>query len=910
MTVRNLNLMFQPASVALIGASGRAGSVGNAVSRNLLEGGFRGDTWLVNPRRSEVLGQKTYRSIDALPAAPDLAVIATPPAAVQDVISDLAEKGCRAAVVITAGFGEGDDADGRRRAQAVLDTAKPHLMRILGPNCVGLILPSLGLNASFAPGQVLPGRLAFISQSGAVITAVADWATDRGIGFSHMISMGGMLDVDLGDVLDYLAQERETSAVLLYAEAVTSARKFMSAARALARAKPVIVMKSGRHPEGAKAAASHTGALAGSDQVYDAAFSRAGFVRVRSMDEMFAAVETLAMARRPRANRLCILSNGGGAGVLATDSLIDYGGSLSRLAPETVARLDAVLPETWSGANPVDIIGDAGPERYAAALDAVASDPDVGAILALNAPTGLASSSDAARAVAEWATAQPSAPLLTSCLGGEKARRARDIFTAARVPTYDTPDDAVRAFTHLVEYYRRREALMQTPPAAANGPPPDRVAASRVIAGVRADGRTMLTEPEAKAVLAAYHIPVARTETADDAAAAAARAGSFDGPYALKILSRDISHKTDVGGVVLNLPDAAAVGEAAKTMAARLRETAPDARLDGFTVQEMVSRPRAHELIVGLARHAPFGPVLLVGQGGTAAEAIADTSMALPPLNPLLAEEALRRIRLWRLLRGYRDRPAADIAAICGTMIRVGELAADMADIAELDINPLLADDAGVIALDARILLTDAPAQEEERAHRFAIRPYPTELQKTLDIDGSPYYLRPVRPEDEAALVTAFNELSPDEVRLRFFSVIKSLRHDMAARLTQIDYDREMALVLFQGEDDTGVALGIARFSADPDFDTAEFAITVRSGAHGRGYGRALMEQLIAYAGSRGIGEMFGVVLADNRPMLALARSLGFSQTTDLSEPGVVRVSLRLRGRATASGQDAAMSSA
>lgn len=910
MTVRNLNLMFRPASVALIGASARDGSVGKAIARNLLDGGFSGDIWLVNRRHSEVLGQRSYRSVEALPAAPDLAVVATPPGAVQEVIGELAAKGCCAAIVITAGFGEGDDADGRRRAQAILDIAKPHLMRILGPNCVGLILPPLGLNASFAPGQVLPGRLAFVSQSGAVITAVADWATDRGIGFSHMISMGGMLDVDLGDVLDYLAQDRETSAVLLYAEAVTTARKFMSAARALARAKPVIVMKSGRHPEGAMAAASHTGALAGSDQVYDAAFRRAGFVRVRAMDEMFAAVETLAMARRPRTNRLCIVSNGGGAGVLATDSLIDYGGRLSSLAPETVTRLDALLPPTWSRANPVDIIGDAGPERYTAALDALAEDPDMGAILALNAPTALASSSAAAQAVADWATAHPEMPLLTSWLGGDKARRAREIFTTAKVPTYDTPNDAVRAFTHLVEYYRRREALMETPPATANGPPPDRDTVSGIIASVRADGRTMLTEPEAKAVLAAYHIPVARTETADDAASAAETAAGFAGPYALKVLSRDISHKTDVGGVALNLPDAAAVGEAANAMASRLRQAAPDARLDGFTVQEMIARPGAHELIVGLARHAPFGPVVLVGQGGTAAEAVADTAMALPPLNPLLAEEALRRIRLWRLLRGYRDRPAADIAAIGQTMIRIGELAADVADIAELDINPLLADEAGVIALDARVLLTATPEEEGERAARFAIRPYPAELPKALDIGGDRYFLRPVRPEDEAALVSAFKELSPDEVRLRFFSVIKSMRHEMAARLTQIDYDREMAFVLFEGPDDSGAALGIARFSADPDFDTAEFAITVRSRAQGKGYGRALMQELIAYAGSRGIGELFGVVLADNRPMLALAKSLGFRQGHDPSEPGVVRVSLRLDDRGPGTGYDAAMSRA
>ena len=895
MTVRNLDLMFRPSSVALVGASAREGSVGRAVAENLLQGGFSGDVWLVNRRHGTVLGQKSYRHIGDLPAAPDLAVVATPAETVEDIVRDLAAKGCRAVVIITAEFGEGGDAAGQARGQALLDLAKPHLMRLIGPNCVGLMVPPLGLNASFAPGRVLPGNLAFVSQSGAIITAVADWATDRGIGFSHMVSMGGMLDVDLGDVLDYLAEDRDTHAVLLYAEAVTNARKFMSAARALARAKPVIVMKSGRHPEGAQAAASHTGALAGSDQVYDAAFRRAGFVRVHSMDEMFAAVETLALAHPPRTGHLCIVSNGGGAGVLATDSLIDYGGRLATLAEDTVARLDGVLPATWSGANPVDIIGDAPPERYAAALDAVADDPDTGAILVLNAPTALGSSSGAATAVAEWAGAQQHTSILASWLGGEKARKAQAIFAEAGVPSYDTPKDAVRAFMHLVEYYRRRESLMQTPPLRAGGPSPDRGAVSAIVATVRREGRTLLTEPEAKAVLAAYHIPVARTETAADAAEAARVAAGFPGPYALKILSRDISHKTDVGGVALNLPNPAAVGDAAAAMAVRIREAAPDARLDGFTVQEMVSRPGAIELIVGLATHAPFGPVLLVGQGGTAAEAIADTAMALPPLNPLLAEEALRRLRLWRLLRGYRDRPAVNLDAVSEVMMHLSTLAADIADIAELDINPLLADEDGVIALDARILLTPEPADVAERASHFAIRPYPTELQTPLELEGRPYFLRPVRPEDENALVAAFREMSRDDVRLRFFSVIKALNHTMAARLTQIDYDREMAFVLFEGSDDTGAALGIARFSADPDFETAEFAITVRGGGHGKGYGRALMDQLIAYARRHGIGELFGIVLADNRAMLGLARSLGFSQAHDLSEPGVVRVSLRLR---------------
>ena len=906
MSVRNLDPLFRPGSVALIGASEREGSVGAAVTRNLLGGGFSGDIWLVNPRHKRIFDCPAWPDVGSLPAVPDLAVVATPASTVEGVIKDLAEKGCRTVVVITAGFGEGADGRGGARGQALLDAARPHLLRIVGPNCVGLMLPRVGLNASFAAVTPPGGALAIVSQSGAIVTAVADWAADRGIGFSSLISMGDMLDVDFGDVLDMLAQDSKTKAVLLYVEAITHARKFMSAARALSRLKPVIVMKSGRHTEGALAAASHTGAMAGSDATYDAAFRRAGLVRVYTMDEMFAAVETLALTDPPPGDRLAIVSNGGGFGVLATDALMDFGGRLAELSPETVKTLDSDLPSTWSGANPIDIIGDATGARYAATLEAVGADSGVDAIIALNAPTALASSQDAARA-AIAAALPKDVPLLTAWLGGEKARTARQLFVEAGIPTFDSPSDAVRAFMHLVEYRRGQQALRETPPSIPEGEiPPDIDAARRIVDAALQEGRELLTEPEAKAILAAYHIPVVPTQTVVDAGEAAGAAERLGFPVVLKILSRQITHKSDVGGVALNLADGAEVREAASRMLEQVSRLSPGASIDGFVVQPMVSRPHAHELILGASEDPQFGPVLLFGHGGTATEAVSDTAVALPPLNLLLARQLMERTQIWRLLRGFRDRPAADLHAVAVSLVRVSTLIADLEQVAELDINPLLADETGVIALDARIVIR--PAAAGERAVRLSIRPYPTELEDIVQHRGGRYLIRPIRPEDEPGLVAAFQSMSPKDIRTRFFALMKVFPSALAARLTQIDYDREMAFVLLdepaQSEDaGTGQtvgapefehALGVVRMSADPDFETAEFAITIRSGKQNRGYGHLLLARLIDYARQRGLSELYGQVLSDNRHMIDLGRSLGFKATAIPEERGTVRLTLAL----------------
>lgn len=896
-TIRNLDSLFKPASVALFGASGEPGHLGNVILRNLRGGGFAGPVWAVNPKHREIDGARAYAGVSDLPAAPDLAVIATPPATIPKLIAELGEAGTKGAVVITAGFTELGNAGGRALAQDMLDAAKPHLLRIMGPNCVGLMVPEIGLNASFSHIAPLPGRIAFVSQSGAIIVGVLDWAADHGIGFSHVVSVGNMADIDFGDMIDYLARDGRTRALLLYMESVTNARKFLSAARAAARIMPVVVIKAGRHAEGAKAASSHTGALAGADAVYDAAFRRAGLLRVLALEELFEAVETLAKSPRAIGDRLAILSNGGGFGVLATDGLIDEGGVLAEVPQGTIEALDAVLPATWSHGNPIDIIGDAPGARYGAALEILLDDDANDAVLVLNCPTAVASSEDAARTVAATVTRlKPKKPVLASWIGGAGVAKGRQILEAAGLPTYETPKAAARAFMHLVRHQKSQEALMETPPSAPEEFAPDLPAAQAVIDAALAEKREWLTEPEAKAVLAAYAIPVAATRTAASPRDAGEAAKAIGGPVALKILSPDITHKSDVGGVVLDLENHGAVERAAEAMLARVRQAAPKARITGFSVQAMVKRPHAHELIVGLSEDRQFGPVLLFGAGGVAVEVIDDKALALPPLNINLAREVMARTRIHRQLLGYRDRPAADLDALALTLVKVSRLAADIGEIAELDINPLYADEGGVVALDARIRVARM-AEGRTAESRLAIRPYPKGLEESVEMgDGKVYLLRPVLPEDEPMFREAFKRLSPEAVRLRFFAPLRELSHEMAARLTQIDYDREMALVLADpGPAGRSTVHGVSRITADPDNERAEFAVVVVSNMIGLGLGALLMRRIIDYARSRGIGEIFGDVLAENRSMLKLCRTLGFALTHQPDEPGIIRATLSLR---------------
>ncbi len=891
MSIRNLERMFKPRSVALIGASARPNSIGNVVLRNLRRAGFSGPIMPVNPRETELDGLAVAKDVASLPMTPDLAVIATPPDTVPGLIAELGAKGTRAAVIITAGFAELGER-GKELQHQTLEASRPYLLRLAGPNCVGVMVPGIGLDASFSHLAPAKGDLAFISQSGAMITAVLDWAAARAIGFSHVVSLGDMADIDFGDMLDYLATDKNTRAILLYVEGIKEARKFMSAARAAARLKPVLVVKVGRFAESARAAASHTGALAGSDAVYDAAFRRAGMLRVDDMTELFDAVETLALTRPQTGERLAILTNGGGPGVLATDALVGLGGRLAALSPETLAKLDSLLPRTWSHDDPVDIIGDANDRRYAEALSILLADSENDAILVLNCPTALAGSVDSARAViATVKQAGQRRNVLTSWLGDQTASEARHLFAAAGIPTYQTPDSAVRGFMHGVQYRRNQVLMMETPAARPGNFVPNVAAAEDAIKRAVSEGKTWLDIVDVATVLDAYGIPFAGPKLAATPDEAAAIATSIGFPVALKIRSPDITHKSDVGGVALNLGRSERVRDEAAAMLERVKAASPAARIDGFLVQPMIDRPGSIELIAGVTVDRIFGPVVMFGQGGTAVEVMKDTALELAPLNEALARFLIGRTRVSHLLQGYRDRKPADVAAIIEILIRVGELAADHPEIAEIDINPLLADNTGVIAVDARIAV--APAATGA-ATRLAISPYPREfMSKEHLLDGTPFCLRPVRPEDEPMLQDIVAHMTPEDQRFRFFMPLKEMSHQLAARLSQVDYAREMALL---GVMDGKTALGVARYSADPDNQQAEFAIAVRSDWKGRGLGHVLMTRLIGVARQRGIGALVGDVLRDNEAMLDLCRHLGFVIARHPDDPSAFRLTFRISG--------------
>ena len=885
MSIRNLDALLEPRSVAVVGASRRAASVGATVWRNLVTGGFGGVLLPVNPKYAELDGIAVARSCRQLGATPDLAIVCTPRETLAQVVGELAALGTRAVVILTAGVG--DDLKQRLR-----ELARPTTMRLLGPNCLGLLSPGIGLNASFAHTDALAGDIAFVSQSGALVTAVLDWAKARRVGFSHMVSLGEHMDVDFGDLLDHLASDAGTRAILLYIESIESPRKFMSAARAAARNKPVIVVKAGRSTKGAQAAASHTGALAGSDLVVDAAIRRAGMLRVDTLQELFIAAETLARFDADVGRGLTVMTNGGGAGVLAADAAARAGVALSTLGRTLSERLDGQLTAQWSHGNPIDIIGDAPAVRYVETLEALIADADTGAILFMHAPTAVVSSAEIARACLPLArTARRR--LLGCWLGDRAVAEARHLFEEAGIADFETPEQAVQACAMLATYRRNQAQLLEAPSSGA-AVAPDAAGARAIVAAALAAGGELLDEVESKQLLAAYGIPTVRTarvEATADAAAAAARDIGY--PVALKVLSPDLSHKSDAGGVMLDLRDESALVSAVHQMLGCVGALRPDARIEGFSVQAMARRPQARELIVGASVDPLFGPVLLFGQGGTAVEVIADRAIALPPLNRVLARELVSRTRVAKLLGGYRNQKPADIDAVCDVLIALGRMQADLPELAELDINPLWADDKGVLALDARVRLSRTPVAG---AARFAILPFPDELTERVDWQGRTVTIRAIRPEDEAQHRVFIALVAPADLRLRFFSSRRELPRTELARLVQIDYAREMAFIaLDTAPDGTEETLGVVRAVGDPDDIEAEFAILVRSDVQGRRLGTVLLSKMVGYLRSRGVRRMTGYVLRENAPMHALVLACGFTPESLTREPGTVHYTMDLQ---------------
>ncbi|MBN9461727.1 MAG: bifunctional acetate--CoA ligase family protein/GNAT family N-acetyltransferase [Burkholderiales bacterium] len=875
MSIRHLVQLFEPRSVAVIGASNKARHVGHVLMRNLLEGGIDGPIMPVNPRYRAVAGVLAYPDVISLPEAPELAVICSPDDTVPAAIDALGQRGTRVGVIVNDGLSRRRDAQGRSLREAALEAARRRGMRLLGPGSLGVLVPHTGLNASLSHVGALPGKLAFVSQSGAICTAVLDWARAKGIGFSHFVALGDCADIDFGDVLDYLGTDPDTNAILLYIDEMRERRNFMAAARAAARNKPVLAVKSGRGAD-ALAGARAGAALARPDEVFDAALRRAGILRVYDIDELFAAVETLGRARSFRGEHLAILHNGGGTGVMALDELQLGGGHCAQLAPETCASLAAALPAGASVGNPLDLGVNASGERYAQCLKTVLADPGVNAVLVLHAPTATTPSEEVAEAVIGVFRERSGARILTSWVGAGAMQAARRLFAEAGVPTYDTPSSAVKAFLHLMHFHRNQEMLMQMPPSLPSEFRPDVGAARAIVERALARGDGLMTEPDAKAMLAAYGIPVVEARITASAEEAAAVGDEVGYPLALAVLSPDIAHRWDVGGIALHLENAQAVRAAAAGMVKRIGESMPQARIAGFTLQRMVPRTNARQLIVAVATDPLFGPVIVCGEGGRAVELVRNHAIGFPPLNLPLAREMISRANLDRLLQPHHDRPGADVDALCLALVKVSQMLVDIPEIVALDINPLFADERGVICIDAHMRVAALAAGRESR---LAIRPYPGVLEETARMrDGREIVLRPIRPEDEPAHHALIARMSPEDLRMRFFSYVRELRHAQMARLTQIDYDREMAFIATardaRGEPET---LGVVRVVTDPDNLEAEFAVLVRSDLKGQGLGHLLMNKIIDYCRASGTGVIKGLILASNEGMLALAQRLGFS---------------------------------
>ncbi|MDB5867289.1 MAG: yfiQ [Betaproteobacteria bacterium] len=888
-----LSRLFEPSSVAIVGATERSGAVGRVLIENMLSAGFKGELYGVNPGHESVLGVPCYPSMLKLPKRVDLAVVATRAEAVRDVIEDCGRAGTKAAVIITAGFSE-TGAAGAALELTLLATARAHGVRLVGPNCLGIMRPEIGLNATFGRGNAKAGSLGLVSQSGALCTAMLDWARPNGIGFSSVISLGGSADVDFGEIVDYLASDPRTEHILLYIEGIRDARRFVSALRAAARAKPVIVMKSGRHPTGVRAAVSHTGAMVGADDVFDAALKRTGAVRVTTIGQHVAAAHALSSRVRPRGERLAIVTNGGGPGVLAADRAADLGVPLAELSTQTVERLRGALPGNWSQGNPIDVIGDADATRYTAAVSACLADPAIDGVLVILTPQAMTAPTEVARAVIECAHGSDK-PLFTTWMGEEQVREGRALFEAEGIPVFRTPEPAVEMFASVSAFYRNQRLLLETPGPLSEQQAPDVGAATKIIEAAIKAGTTVLSGADSKALLAAFHIPIARSLPARNGDEAVKAAESLGFPVVMKIDSPDITHKTEVGGVRLNLSDADEVRASYTSMVAGVRRRRPQARITGVTVETMVGRANARELMMGVLTDPVFGPAITFGTGGTAVEVYADRAVGLPPLNSLLVHEMIRSTRVSKLLGAFRGMPPANVAAIESVLLRVSEMVCELPWIREMDINPLLADEYGLIAADARVVIAPRSPAARQYDH-MAIHPYPVNLvSEWRAADGTVVTIRPIRPEDAGIEREFVQALSPQAKYLRFMGSVKDLTPTMLARFTQVDYDREMALVGVIHEEGREKQVGVARYIINPDATSCEFAVVVATSWQGRGLARHLMLQLVGLARERGLSSMIGHVLTANPRMLELAQSLGFIIQETPGDPAVRLARLDLR---------------
>ena len=880
-----LTPLFEPRSVGIIGASERPDSIGGVLIRNMLEAGFKGKLFAINPKHETVFDVPCFRSIEDVPHRLDLVVISTRAETIPAIMDGCGRAGVKAAIVLSAGFSESGPR-GAALERSTTEVARRHRIRLLGPNCLGIIRPELGLNATFAHGGALKGSIGLISQSGALCTAILDWAKPNNVGFSNVVSLGSSRDIDFGEILEYMISDPRTESIFLYVEGIRDARRFMSALRGAARVKPVLLIKVGRHPAGSAAALSHTGAMVGEDAVFDAALRRAGVIRLYTMGQMFAAANALFSHFRPRGNRLAIVTNGGGPGVMAADRCADLRIPLAQLSDGTVAKLNEFLPAAWSRGNPVDILGDANADRYKNTVAAVLEDANVDGVLVILTPQAIIDPTAVADALIELEK-NADKPVVTCWMGEDLVRQGRRKFEEAGIPTFRTPEPAVELFSHISAYYRNQKLLMQTPASLSHLRPPSIESARLVIETALAERRKVLNEMESKALLAAFRIPIAQTVVARSATEAMVLAEEIGLPVVMKIDSPSITHKSDSGGVRLNLTSLAAVRSAYQEILEGVKKTHPDAPVNGVAIEPMILKPNGRELMVGVTRDPIFGPVITFGEGGTRVEVHKDRAVALPPLNPFLARDLIRSTRIASLLGEFRSMPPIDMESLEFVLLRVSEMVCELPWIQTININPLIVDENGAVAVDCQIIVDNVSPAADRYAH-MAIHPYPSQLTtEWTQPDGVKIVIRPIKPEDADLEVEFVRKLSPESKYYRFMNTMRELPPAMVTRLTQIDYDREMAFVAIIDQDGVETEIGVCRYAVNPDGESCEFAIVVADEWAHRGLARKLMGVLIETARDRGLGYMNGVFLSNNERMLKFVKGLGFVLSNDPEDNSV-----------------------
>lgn len=887
-----LEHLFSPRGVAVFGASDRPESVAGLVYRNLLDGGFDGPIVAINPKYQTLGDQPCYPDLDTIDEPVDLAVIATPAATVPRILHECGEHGVRAAIILTAGFTENGKSNALQRE--LVQTARQYNMRFLGPNCLGLVRPKSGLNATFSNHNARTGSLALVSQSGAVCAAILDWVAGRSIGLSAVVSLGDATDVDFGSMLNFLAMDPETHAIILYIEGIRNARSFMSGLRSAARIKPVVAMKVGRHSASAQAALSHTGSLVGSDDVFEAALQRAGVVRVNSIHELFSAAELLANRHRVSGNRLAIVTNGGGPGIMATDRALDLGIEMARLSPDSLTQMESIMPAHWSHGNPVDVLGDANPDRYQQAIEICLKDPNVDGVLVILTPLAMTHPESVAERITQMQTPERKT-ILTCWMGFERIESSRSLFAEHRIPTFMTPESAVEAFGFLVEYNRNQQLLLQAPGPLQDSSDPDVEGARLIIEAALSEGRHLLSRIEVNAILRAFKMPVSPVYECESPNEALIAAETIGYPVAMKINSPDISHKTDVNGVRLNINSAQSVRSAYRELVETVQSLRPEANILGVTLEGMYSKAHARELMAGVIRDPVFGPVITFGAGGTMLEFIRDRATALPPLNTRIIENMIGRTRVAKLLGQFRNQPPVDKGAIIEILRRLSELVVELPHIRELDINPFVVSEEGAMVLDARIVV-DAPYRSVGRYDHMAIHPYPGYLVSHHQLsDGTDLTIRPIRPEDSEIEREFVDGLSEQSRRFRFLHVLQHMTPQMVIQFTQIDYDREMALIAVTQVDGREREIGVARYSTNPDEISCEFAIVIADEWSQKGIGSLLLSKLIDVARANGLRNMDGEVLSENLAMLTLTRNLGFVATPNPEDSSITQISKALR---------------